>query len=119
MPTLASGEPMRDDKAIVVNRFGRTENKVQHQAALLRLVCARSEMVEETLLDYLDAQMEDMSCNGVLRWAGVWLAEHFDAAEQAAILGEIRDMGGLGDCEVLLNYYEDYELGAEAEEEDE
>lgn len=62
------------------------------------------------LFDYLEAQLDNDPCDHTLKNTEKWVSEHHEE-EKDAIMQEIRDMGGLCDCEVLMNCYEDYDLG--------
>ncbi len=65
----------------------------------------------EKLLNYLDNILENTPCDNTLRFTKEWLQHNFPAGKIEGILAEMRAMGGYCDCEVLMNCYEEYDLG--------
>jgi hypothetical protein len=65
----------------------------------------------QELFEYLEEHIDNFGCDHTLRYTEQWLAEHFSAEIIENIVAEITDMGGYCDCEVLLNCYENYDIG--------
>ena len=65
----------------------------------------------QDLFEYLEEQLENFDCDHTLRYTEQWLKDNTDNKQMEAIIEEITDMGGYCDCEVLLNCYEDYDIG--------
>ncbi len=61
------------------------------------------------LFDYLESELEKNPCDHTLKNTEEWVEKHHEK-KAAAIMQEIRDMGGYCDCEVVMNCYEKYEL---------
>lgn len=68
------------------------------------------ENVEE-LFEYLEEHLDNSSCDHTLRYTEQWLKDNISKETIGSVIAEITDMGGYCDCEVLLNCYEDYEIG--------
>ena len=71
-------------------------------------------MTEENaqeLFEYLEEHIDNFGCDHTLRYTQQWLAERFSTEIIESIVAEITDMGGYCDCEVLLNCYENYDIG--------
>lgn len=68
------------------------------------------ENVQE-LFEYLEEQLDDACCDHTLRHTEQWLKDHISKEMIESVIAEITDMGGYCDCEVLLNCYEDYDIG--------
>ena len=96
-----------------MSEFSKAEKKVlfhawketQHKGYLLT-----EENVQE-LFEYLEEQLDNSGCNHTLHHTERWLKEHLPQERQKQAMAEIMDMGGYCDCEVLLNCYEDYDIG--------
>lgn len=65
----------------------------------------------EKLLNYPDNILENTPCDNTLRFTKEWLQHNFPAGKIEGILAEMRAMGCYCDCEVLMNCYEEYDLG--------
>mgnify|MGYP001128463349 CR=1 FL=1 len=65
----------------------------------------------EILLNYLDEILENTPCDNTLRFTKQWLQTNLPAEKIEGVLAEMRVMGGYCDCEVLMNCYEEYNLG--------
>lgn len=68
------------------------------------------ENVQE-LFEYLEEQLDDFCCNHTLHHTEQWLKDNISKEKIQSVIAEIIDMGGYCDCEVLLNCYEDYDIG--------
>jgi len=68
------------------------------------------ENVQE-LFEYLEEQLDNTGCDHTLRHTRRWLEEHLSKDKINEAIEEITDMGGYCDCEVLLNCYEEYDIG--------
>ncbi|MBQ8213617.1 MAG: DUF2695 domain-containing protein [Clostridia bacterium] len=68
------------------------------------------ENVQE-LFEYLEEQLDHSGCDHTLRYTKLWLKNNIAQEMIENVLTEITDMGGYCDCEVLLNCYEDYDIG--------
>ena len=65
----------------------------------------------EELFAYLEEKLEDMPCDHTLRHTRQWLADNLPEELLERVIDEITEMGGYCDCEVLMNCYEDYDIG--------
>ncbi len=65
----------------------------------------------QKLFEYLEEQLDNSCCNHTLRHTEQWLKENISQEMIESVITEITDMGGYCDCEVLLNCYEDYDIG--------
>ena len=65
----------------------------------------------QDLFEYLEEQLDDSGCDHTRRYTEQWLKENISQNLIESVLAEIADMGGYCDCEVLLNCYEDYDIG--------
>lgn len=63
------------------------------------------------LFECLEEQLHISCCNHTLRHTEQWLKENISQEMIEGVITEITDMGGYCDCEVLLNCYEDYDVG--------
>ena len=96
-----------------MSELSKTEKKVfsnawketQHKKYLLT-----EENVQE-LFEYLEEQLDNTGCDHTLHHTRRWLEEHFSQDKIKETIAEITDMGGYCDCEVLLNCYEEYDIG--------
>ena len=70
-----------------------------------------SEENVEDLFDYLETQLENTPCDHTLCHTRQWLADNLPAEIIERVIAEINEMGGYCDCEVLMNCYEDYDIG--------
>ena len=68
------------------------------------------ENVQE-LFEYLEEQLDNSYCNHTLHHTEQWLKDNISKEMIESVITEITDMGGYCDCEVLLNCYEDYDIG--------
>ena len=68
------------------------------------------ENVQE-LFEYLQEQIETTGCDHTLHHTEQWLTRHISQELIGSVITEITDMGGCCDCEVLLNCYEEYDIG--------
>ena len=68
------------------------------------------ENVQE-LFEYLEEKLDHTGCDHTLCHTEQWLKEHIPQELMEGVATEITDMGGYCDCEVLLNCYEDYDIG--------
>jgi len=68
------------------------------------------ENVQE-LFEYLEEQLDASGCDHTLRHTKQWLKDNIPQELIEDAIAEIKDMGGFCDCEVLLNCYEDYDIG--------
>ncbi|MBQ9151295.1 MAG: DUF2695 domain-containing protein [Clostridia bacterium] len=68
------------------------------------------ENVQE-LFEYLEEQLDASCCNHTLHHTEQWLKDNISKEMIQHVIAEITDMGGYCDCEVLLNCYEDYDIG--------
>ena len=71
-------------------------------------------LTEENVQDlfaYLENQLDDSGCDHTLRHTEQWLKDNFSKEIMERVIAEMTDMGGYCDCEVLLNCYEDYDIG--------
>ena len=96
-----------------MSELSKTEKKVfsnawketQHKKYLLT-----EENVQE-LFEYLEEQLDNAGCDHTLCHTQRWLEENLSNDMIKEVIAEITDMGGYCDCEVLLNCYEDYDIG--------
>lgn len=65
----------------------------------------------EALFEWLETQLDLTGCDHTLRHTEQWLKHRYSQEMVERIIAEIMDMGGYCDCEVLLNCYEDYDIG--------
>ncbi len=65
----------------------------------------------QELFEYLEEQLDNYGCDHSLRHTERWLKDHISQEMIEPVITEITDMGGYCDCEVLLNCYEDYDIG--------
>ena len=65
----------------------------------------------QDLFEYLEEQLDDSGCDHTRRYTEQWLKDNISEEQIESVLAEIADMGGYCDCEVLLNCYEDYDIG--------
>ena len=65
----------------------------------------------QQLFEYLEAQLSISCCNHTLHHTEQWLKDNISKEMIESVIAEITDMGGYCDCEVLLNCYEDYDIG--------
>ncbi len=63
------------------------------------------------LFEYLEEKLNNSCCDHTLRCTKKWLNNKFPQEMIESVIAEITDMGGYCDCEVLLNCYEDYDIG--------
>lgn len=63
------------------------------------------------LFEYLEEQLDNSCCDHTLRYTEQWLKDNISQEMIESVITEITDMGGYCDCEVLLNCYEDYDIG--------
>ena len=68
------------------------------------------ENVQE-LFEYLEEQLDNTGCDHTLHHTERWLKDNISQDMIQKVIAEITDMGGYCDCEVLLNCYEDYDIG--------
>ena len=68
------------------------------------------ENVQE-LFEYLEEQLDNTGCDHTLHHTEQWLKVHIAQELIEKVIAEITDMGGYCDCEVLMNCYEDYDIG--------
>lgn len=68
------------------------------------------ENVQE-LFEYLEEQLDNTGCDHTLHHTERWLKDNLSPKVIKQSIAEITDMGGYCDCEVLLNCYEDYDIG--------
>ncbi len=68
------------------------------------------ENVQE-LFECLEEQLDNSCCDHTLRYTEQWLKDNISQEMIESAIAEITDMGGYCDCEVLLNCYEDYDIG--------
>ena len=68
------------------------------------------ENVQE-LFEYLEEQLDNTGCDHTLHHTERWLKNNISQDMIQKAITEITDMGGYCDCEVLLNCYEDYDIG--------
>ncbi len=59
---------------------------------------------------FVSKRLEEQCCDETLRYTEQWILDNVPAQEINAVLSEIKDMGGLCDCEVILNCYERYDI---------
>lgn len=64
----------------------------------------------EQLFSYVSGRLSKDGCDHTLRFTEAWLKGTQPPEVYAAAIEEIRGMGGLCDCELLMNCYADYEL---------
>lgn len=62
------------------------------------------------LFAYLENRLAAAGCDNTLKYTEICLKDMLPPDRYEAAIEEIQSMGGLCDCEVLLNCYEDYEL---------
>ena len=91
----------KEEKKALSNAWKET----QHKCYLLT-----EENVQE-LFEYLEEQLENTDCDHTLYHTKRWLEENLSQNEIKVAIAEITDMGGYCDCEVLLNCYEEYDIG--------
>ena len=65
----------------------------------------------QKLFEYLEDKLEDTGCCHTLCHTEQWLKYNIPQELIEGAVAEITDMGGYCDCEVLLNCYEDYDIG--------
>lgn len=65
----------------------------------------------QKLFEYLEEQLDNSCCDHTLHHTEQWLKENISQEMIESVIAEITDMGGYCDCEVLLNCYEDYDIG--------
>ena len=65
----------------------------------------------QKLFEYLEEQLDNSCCDHTLHYTEQWLKENISQEMIESVIAEITDMGGYCDCEVLLNCYEDYDIG--------
>jgi hypothetical protein len=63
------------------------------------------------LFEYLEEQLDNTGCDHTLHHTERWLKNNISQDMIQKAITEITDMGGYCDCEVLLNCYEDYDIG--------
>ena len=63
------------------------------------------------LFEFLENRLNASYCDHTLRYTEKWLCDHIPFEMVKSAISEITDMGGYCDCEVLLNCYEDYDIG--------
>lgn len=68
------------------------------------------ENVQE-LFEYLEEQLDNSGCDHTLHHTGKWLKDNISQEMIESVITEINDMGGYCDCEVLLNCYDEYDIG--------
>lgn len=68
------------------------------------------ENVQE-LFEWLEERLDHSGCDHTLRHTAQWLRDHVSPELIEGVMAEMTDMGGFCDCEVLLNCYEDYDIG--------
>lgn len=63
------------------------------------------------LLKYLNKKLQEDECDGTLKYTEKWLKNNIrgDEKRKREIENEIKNDGGLCDCEVLMNCYDDYD----------
>ena len=64
----------------------------------------------EQQFSYVSGRLSKDGCDHTLRFTEAWLKGTQPPEVYAAAIEEIRGMGGLCDCEMLMNCYVDYEL---------
>ena len=80
------------------------------QEAQCRDYLLTEENVQE-LFEYLEEQLDNTGCDHTLHHTERWLKNNISQDTIQKAITEITDMGGYCDCEVLLNCYEDYDIG--------
>ena len=60
-----------------------------------------------SLFDWLETALKREPCDHTLRHTMAWIERELPDESVSAVLGELREMGGWCDCEVLFNCYED------------
>ena len=65
----------------------------------------------QDLFDYLEEQLDNFGCDHTLHYTEQWLKDHISREIIEDVIAEMTDMGGYCDCEVMLNCYEDYDIG--------
>ena len=65
----------------------------------------------QKLFEYLEEQLDNSCCDHTLHHTEQGLKENISQEMIESVIAEITDMGGYCDCEVLLNCYEDYDIG--------
>ena len=68
------------------------------------------EKVKE-LFEYLEEKLDDTGCDHTLHHTEQWLKDNVPEEIVEKTITEMTDMGGYCDCEVLLNCYEEYDIG--------
>lgn len=72
--------------------------------------CLKKKEVEE-LFRFLEEKLEKTECDHTLINTEQWLKDNIcDEERRERVRQEINDAGGLCDCEVLYNCYEDYDM---------
>ena len=87
------------------NALRRTWKEAQRKSYILT-----KENVQ-VLFEYLEEQLDNSGCDHTLRHTEQWLKDNISPAVLESVMTEITDMGGYCDCEVLLNCYEEYDIG--------
>ena len=91
----------KDEKKAFVKTWKTTQSKEY---------ILTKENVQE-LFGYLEEKMETAGCDHTRHHTERWLTEHISQELIGSVITEITDMGGYCDCEVLLNCYEEYDIG--------
>ena len=65
----------------------------------------------QELFEYLEEQLDNSCCDHTRRYTEQWLKDNIAQELIESVIAEITEMGGYCDCEVLLNCYEDYDIG--------
>ena len=94
-------ELSKAEKKVLSNAWKET----QHKKYLL------TEENAQKLFEYLEEQLDNTDCAHTLCHTQRWLEENLSSDMIQEVIAEITDMGGYCDCEVLLNCYEDYDIG--------
>ena len=94
-------ELSKAEKKVLSNAWKET----QHKKYLL------TEENAQKLFEYLEEQLDNTGCDHTLCHTQRWLEENLSNDMIKEVIAEITDMGGYCDCEVLLNCYEDYDIG--------
>lgn len=93
-------ELTKEEKKAMLKRWKNQQNR--------KYVISKAKAVK--LFRFLSEQLEEQGCDETLKLTKSWLEENVPTEKQNAVLSEIKEMGGLCDCEVLLNCYERYDI---------
>ena len=96
-----------------MSNLSKAEKEALSQAwkETLRKDYLLTEKDAQALFEYLEEQLDNTGCDHTLHHTKQWLKKNLAQETIEGAIAEITEMGGYCDCEVLLNCYEDYDIG--------